>query len=579
MEMMNIEMSACIKRCLIAALAVIIGNASVFAKDVKLGPGDRCEELKSNEHYVQLSPSIIEAEDSIAERYAIVPWPREFKPVSGELLIRPTVSWSAAEWYDFDRLGEAIKEIPKKVVRERSLPPEGYRLRVMQDGVEIVAADEAGEFYALTTLRQLVSSQETNSVAFSCCEISDYPAYRWRGVLVDEGRTFLGKEMMKKILDAMAMHKLNVLHWHLTEDQGWRIELKRHPEITRHGAMRSRSVGFGAHASWLPPKRSLEFLNINDECYGPFFYKQDDIRDILAYAKVRHITVVPEVELPGHVSALLSSHPELICNGKTAPKEPAVTWGVKSEVLCVGNPQTLELLEDIFAELCELFADAPFIHIGGDECPRDNWKDCPRCQALMKREGMKKEAELQTYITSKIVRFLEKKGRRAVGWDEILAGDVPVSTVGQVWRSSARAGAGTEFVSTEEAIKRGHDMVISPSSYCYFNMPQGLKHDSYPYYSPWKGHEITLEKAYEYNPMRGLSKEERKHVLGGEFTLWGETMYNIFDLEWKAWPRGCATAEVLWLGDAKPDFDDFKRRMKLHRLRLLDNHINCAPLD
>ena len=509
---------------------------------------------------------------------ALVPAAREFAAGEGVLSITSKVSYTEIDWYDFDRVGQCLAEVEKTVVRDKSLPPEGYRLHVGADSIAIASADDAGEFYAYQTLRQLATLTSSNSIAIPRCTARDWPAFRWRGLLIDEARHFLGKETVLKILDEMAMHKLNVLHWHLVDDQGWRVEIKRHPELVEYGSVRPCSVRFGTHASWKPPARAIEY-ELNKDRYGPFFHTQDDVREIVAYAKARHITVMPEIELPGHVRALLAAHPEFICEGATHGREPAVAWSVQKEVLCVGNDDAVRFLEDVLDEVCELFPDAPFIHIGGDECPRANWKKCRKCQARIASEGLVDESGLQAWITARMVRHIEKKGRRAVGWDEILAGDVPKSAVGMVWRSSPEGGAGTEYVSAAEAVGRGHDMVMAPNEYCYLNYMQGIEHDPYPYFSVWASSSvITLEKAYSFDPCAGIPAERRDHILGGQACVWGESTFNIFDFEWKAWPRGCAIAEALWLGDARPGFADFLERMKTHRVRLLDAHINSAPL-
>ena len=508
---------------------------------------------------------------------ALVPAPREFAAGDGAFSVTSKVSYSCVDWYDFDRVGQCLAEAKTQVSRDEALPPEGYRLAVAADGISISAADDAGEFYARQTLRQLTTMTGTNSASIPCCTVRDWPAFRWRGLLVDEARHFFGKEALCRIMDEMAMHKLNVLHWHLTDDQGWRIEIRRHPELVKYGAVRPRSVRFGTHASWKPPERAVGY-EFNADRYGPYSYTQDDVREILAYARARHITVVPEIELPGHVRALLAAHPEFVCEGATHGREPAVELGVQRDVLCVGNDDAVRFMEDVLDEVCELFPDAAFIHIGGDECPRENWKKCAKCHARMKAEGLADENGLQKWIVSRMVRHLEKKGRRALGWDEVLAGDVPKSTVGMAWRSSSKGGAGTAYVSAAEAVSRGHDMVMAPKTRCYLDKPQGLAHDPYPYNSPWKSNRpVTLEDAYGFDPCDGIDEGMRRHVLGGQICVWGESTFNIFDFEWKAWPRGCAIAEVLWLGDAKPGYADFLRRMKTHRLRLLDAHVNCAP--
>jgi len=507
---------------------------------------------------------------------ALVPAPRDFTAADGVYSVTSRVSYSATEWYDFDSVGACLAQARVTERTDRSLPAEGYRLVVGRDGVSIASADAAGAFYARQTLRQLVVASSTNAVDIRCCRVSDWPAYRWRGMLLDVARYFHPVDVVKKTLKLMAMHKLNVFHWHLTDDQGWRIELKRHPELTEYGAVRPRSVRFGTHQSWKPPARKMEQEFDNDR-YGPFFYSQDDVREILAYAKGLQITVVPEIELPGHAEALLAAHPELVCEGRSHSRSPAADWGVHRDVVCAGNDGALALYRDVFDEVCELFPDSPYVHIGGDECPDDNWKGCAKCQARMKREGIADAGGLHAWMVTQIVKHLSARGRRAVGWDEVFAGDVPASTVGMVWRTSSPDEAPKGSLSVLEAIRRGHDLVMAPNGYCYLCWMQEIPHDPYPYYHPWpNGTRISLEKAYSFDPCRGIPEDGRGHVIGGEACMWGESTATVFDLEWKTWPRACALAECLWLGEAKPGYEDFRRRMKEHRIRLMDMHVNCA---
>ena len=509
------------------------------------------------------------------EAVSLVPAVREFRRLDGCYALKVRRPTSAANFYDFDLAGCALDSAKFVRSEDPSLPESGYRLKVSAGGVEIAAPDDAGRFYALMTLRQLAEETGPDSVAIPCCEIRDWPAYRWRGMMIDEARHFLGKTAVKRVIDLMAAHKMNVLHWHLADDQGWRLELKRHPELVEYGAVRPQSVKLGTHARWLPPDGKLSF-EYDNEKYGPFFHSQEDVREILVYAKANHVTVVPEIELPGHVRALLAAHPEFSCKGDL-PRVPRVGWSIEDEVLCVGNDAALAFLEDVFDEVCEMFPDTKYIHIGGDECPRVRWKSCPKCQARMRAGGMKDESGLQAWVTSRFVKCLERKGRRAVGWDEILAGDVPKSAVGMTWRLSAKGGAGTAYVSAAEAAHRGHDMVMTPTDSCYLSRRQFESGDPFPYYSP-TGPLITLEKAYGFDPASGIPPEDRVHVLGGQASVWGESVFNVFDLEWKTWPRACAIAEVLWAGDRKPGYEDFMRRMKTHRRKLIGQGVNCAPL-
>lgn len=508
---------------------------------------------------------------------ALVPAPQEVQVGAGTCRVAITLPCSKRDWDDFDVKTACLDALKVMPTTDASLPPEGYRLKVTADGVEIAAADEAGAFYARQTLQQLTEQTASNAVSISCCEVRDWPRYRWRGLMIDEARRFLGKSAVKRVLDQMAHHKFNVLHWHLVDDQGWRIEIKRHPELVQYGAVRPCSVKMNAHPKWYQSKPDFTY-EFDTERYGPYFYTHEDIREILAYAKARQVTVVPEIELPGHVRALLAAHPECSCVGDL-PRIPRVKWSIEKDVICVGNDGALKLLEEIFDEVCELFPDTPYIHIGGDECPRVRWESCPKCQARIRAEGLKDESDLQSWITSHFVRYLEKKGRRAVGWDEILAGDVPQSTVGMTWRMSQKGGAGTHFVSAAEAVSRGHDMVMTPNAFCYLSKRQFASGDPYPYYGWSWDKPLTLEIVHSFDPLAGIPAEGRSHVIGGQACVWGESVFNSFDLEWKTWPRACAIAETLWRGETKPAYADFLGRMRVHRDRLIADHVNCAPLE
>lgn len=509
----------------------------------------------------------------------LVPGVREMTAGEGTYSLRAPMPCPWHDWADYDTVGMCLAKASCVETHDASLPPEGYRLKVSPEGVEIAASDAAGAFYAHATLKQLTTKVSTDAVEVACCEIRDWPQYRWRGLMIDEARHFLGKGVVKRILEQMALHKLNVLHWHLVDDQGWRLEIKSHPELVAYGSVRPRSVKMGAHAKWLPPEKKLSYEH-DTERYGPFFYTHEDVREILAYAKERHVTVVPEIELPGHMRALLAAHPEFSCKGDL-PRIPRVDWSIEKDVLCVGNDAAIRFLEEVLDEVCGLFPDTPYVHIGGDECPRERWESCPKCRARMKAQGLKDESGLQAWVTSHFVRYLEQKGRRAVGWDEILAGDVPQSTIGMTWRANAEGGAKTHYVSAAEAVARGHDMVMTPNAHCYLSCPQFGKGDPFPYYSViTEPHRIlTLEKAYSFDPVAGIPAHGRVHVIGGQACVWGESVFNVFDFEWKAWPRACAISEVLWLGNAKPGYADFLKRMKEHRSRLVAQGVNCAPLE
>lgn len=497
-------------------------------------------------------------------------------PGTGAYEVTVPVVCPKYDWWDCDYRERCLAAAKITHVTDASLPQEGYGLKVAQDGIEISSSDEAGRFHALQTLRQMSELVSTNRLSVPCCTIRDWPVFRWRGLQLDVVRHFFSKTDIKRLMDTMAEYKLNVFHWHLTDDQGWRLDLKSHPELVEYGAVRPCSVRYGTHARWLPPAKNRE-QEFDADRYGPFFYTREDVQEIVDYARKLHIAVVPEIEMPGHVRAFLAAHPECSCRGSELPRIPCCGWVIEDDVLCAGNDESIRIFEEIFDEVCGMFPDAPYIHIGGDECPRRRWKDCPKCQARIREIGAKDESGLQAWITARLVRHLEAKGRRVIGWDELLAGDVPNTTVGMSWRISAKGGSGTTFVSAAEAAARGHDIVLTPMAYCYFDVHQGIESDPNPYLAPWMD-PVTLEKVYSFDPLSGIAESDRGHVLGAQANLWSEATHNITQLEWKAWPRACALSEVLWCGDLKPGFDDFRRRMETRRRDLLSRQVNCAPV-
>ena len=457
-------------------------------------------------------------------------------------------------------VGEGVVE-KAAIVRttDKAIPAEGYRLKVSADGVTIASSDEAGAFYAEQTLRQLRGPKgELPQV-----EIEDAPRYGWRGVLLDDCRHFFGKETVKGVLELMAQHKLNVLHWHLTEDQAWRLDIPGYPELVKYGAVRPASVSHGSRK------------DENGVKYGPYFYTEQDVREILAFAAERHIKVIPEIELPGHVYAALAAYPELACFPQhLAKRTPRTQWGIEKDVLCVGNDKAVKFMEDVLDYVCKLFP-SDIVDIGGDECPSVMWKECPKCQARIKAEGMKDEHDLQPWMTRHFVEFLAKRGKRALGWDEYLLGQgIPKTAIGMSWRIG-KQGAGHDWLSPADIVQRGHDLVMTPNKYCYLDYSQGLKDDPYQYI----GGNVTLEIAYSFDPCAGIPEELRSHVLGGQGNNWAEYTWNEYDLAWKMWPRMCALAEVFWTGESRPTFADFRERMQTHRKRLIAQHVNCAPVE
>jgi len=393
---------------------------------------------------------------------------------------------------------------------DAALSAEGYRLRVTPEGVRLTSSSAAGRFYAERTLAQL----QKDGVS-PCVDIEDGPAYPWRGVLIDESRHFLGKETVKRLVDLMSDYRFNRLHWHLTDDQGWRLEVPGLPELVQYGSLRAESPKRGAKLEKLGDFQYRS--ERNGQPYGPYFYRRADIEEIVDYAAARHVTVVPEIELPGHSRGAVAAYPELTCFPERVTERLAQSdWGISTEVLCVGNDETLRFLEKVLDYVCEVFP-SPVVHIGGDECPRVAWERCPKCRARMKAEGLKTAGELQAWITRKMADHLARKGRRIMGWDEFLNGDVPANAIGQSWRTQASEGAGTEHVSAAMGAERGFDMVMSPHTECYYSYSPEVTDDPFQY----SGYaSLPLARAYRFDPMTGVSAAARAHVLGAEACCW-----------------------------------------------------------
>ena len=370
--------------------------------------------------------------------------------------------------------------------------------------------------------------------------------------LLDVSRHFCPIEFVKKLVDVMAMHKLNTLHLHLVDDQGWRLEIRKYPRLTEVGSIREES-----------PKKNDR--NHGDGTpYGPFFYTQDQIRDLVAYAEKKHITVLPEIEMPGHMLAALAAYPEFSCRG--GPFKPRMRWGVEADILCVGNQKSLGFVEDILSEVLELFPSR-FIHIGGDEAPRDRWRTCPKCQALLKKEGLKNEAQLQTWLNHYVEDFLTSKGRRLIGWDEILEGGLTPRAAVMSWRGMDGGLA---------AAKAGHDVVMCPTSHCYFWDGQAFGPDE----PESCGAITTLSKVYTFEPVPpSLPAEMRPHVLGTQGNLWAEYLHSPQIVEYFAFPREAAVAEIAWSPTGSRDFENFHARLKKHLKRLDQIPVNYRKLD
>jgi hexosaminidase len=383
-----------------------------------------------------------------------------------------------------------------------------------------------------------------------CVQIEDQPRFKWRGLLLDVARHFFTKQEVKQLLDEMAMQKINTLQMHLTDDQGWRIEIKKYPRLTEIGAWR-KDAGFG-----LDPKASMTYGP--DGRYGGY-YTQDDIREIVAYARGRHITVVPEIEMPGHASAALSAFPELSCNG--GPYTPNAQGGVFAGVYCAGKDETFEFLQNVLVEVRQLFPCA-YIHIGGDEVRKDNWKKCPRCQARIKQEGLKSEHELQSYFIRRIEKSINAQGRTLIGWSEIREGGLAQNAVVMDWIGGA-----------VEAASAGHDVIMSPTGYCYLDYYQSTNHVTEP---KAIGGYLPLSKVYAFEPLPAkLDPQYRSHILGAQGNLWTEYIPNFKQAQYMVFPRLSALAEVTWSAQAARNWEDFTRRLQTQFQRFDQLGVNC----
>jgi hexosaminidase len=406
----------------------------------------------------------------------------------------------------------------------KHLGDEGYRLKIEPRAIEISAPKPAGLFYGIQSLRQLATGART----IPCAEIEDRPRFGWRGMLLDCCRHFMTVDLVKRYIDLLAYHKMNVFHWHLTEDQGWRLEIKRYPRLTEIGAWRTQN---------------------GKRCGG--FYTQDEVRDVVAYAASRFVTIVPEIEMPGHSVAALAAYPELSCTG--VPIAVENHWGIFNDVMCPGKDSTFEFVQNVLDEVIALFPST-YIHIGGDECPKYYWKTCPFCQARIKAEGLKDENELQGYFTRRVEKYVLSKGRRIIGWDEILEGGVSATAVVQSWRGMAGALA---------AAKQGNAVISSPIDTTYFNCPQAPEEARLGY--PWVN---TLEEAHSFDPVPpGLTPRQASLIMGGECCLWSEYIQE-FELDSLVFPRLCAFAESVWSPAKASTFADFSARLDGHLPRL-----------
>lgn len=420
-----------------------------------------------------------------------------------------------------------------------TLGDEGYRLVVDENGIEASAQREAGVFYAAQTIYQLVPTNRSDeevlaSAEIPAVEISDKPRFGWRGLMLDVGRYFYSVDFIKEYIDNIAMHKMNTFHWHLTEDHGWRIEIKKYPKLTEVGAWRQGTQFSRFHE------------DINRNAHGGY-YTQEQIREIVKYAQDRYVTIIPEIEMPGHATAALVAYPELSCTGGpfTIPEH----WGIQKEIFCAGNEQTFEFLEGVLTEVIDLFP-SPIIHIGGDEAPKDRWEVCPKCQKRIQEENLKDEHELQSYFITRIEKFVNSKGKKIIGWDEILEGGLAPNAMVMSWRGEKGGIA---------AAKLKHDVIMTPNTYAYLDYYQG-EHDFEP--RAIAGF-LPLEKVYSYEPHHeSFTDEEAAYIKGVQGNVWAEYIHTPEKVQYFAFPRAAALAEIAWSPASKKDWTSFKRRIE-----------------
>lgn len=449
-------------------------------------------------------------------------------------------------------------DIQFSLINNPDLGNEGYHLKVEKRQITIEANQPAGIFYGVQTLLQMLpkeirSQQVQHDVewAIAGADITDKPQFPWRGLMLDVSRHWFTKEEVMRFIDELAEYKMNVFHWHLTDDQGWRIEIKSLPNLTAKGAWRAKRVG-----QWWQrePQQPDE-----EATYGGY-YTQEDIKDVLAYAKQRYVRVIPEIDVPGHSLATLVAYPELAC--MKAPKYVNVGnkfYGEDENTLCAGKEETFEFLDKVFTEVAALFPDE-YIHVGGDECFKGFWHKCPRCQARMKAENLKDENELQSYVIHRLESILKAKGKKLIGWDEILEGGLAPDATVMSWRGM-EGGI--------KAAKANHHVIMTPTQHCYLDLWQGE-----PSVEPDTYSMCRLSDSYRFNPVPDSVPAEM--VLGGQGNLWSESVPTFRHAEYMTWPRGWALAEVLWSGPAKTDWDEFWPRVEKHFKRADVAGINYA---
>ncbi len=440
-------------------------------------------------------------------------------------------------------------------LNDSTLADEEYSISITKANCTVRASSYNGFLYAIQTLKQLTSvsifgenPDPAEKFLFPCVRIQDRPRFGYRGMHLDCSRHFFSVEEVKRYLDIMALYKLNRFHWHLTDDQGWRVEIKKYPKLTEVGAFRNGTV---IKKDW----------DSNDGIRYGGYYTQEQMKDIVAYAAKLGIVVIPEIDLPGHMMGALAGYPELGCTG--GPYEVWTRWGISDQVLCPGKEGMFTFLEDVFTELMDIFP-SEYIHIGGDECPKSEWEKCPACQARIKELGIKADGQhtaeqfLQSYVTSRVQKFLGDHGRKIIGWDEILEGELGEGATVMSWRGT---------IGGVKASSMGFDVIMTPNTYCYFDYYQSQDLDKEPF---GIGGDLPWEKVYGYEPLEGLDGEQRKHILGVQANLWTEYVATPEHLEYMLLPRMSALSEVQWCKPENKNPERFKTAMEAESFKIFD---------
>lgn len=496
-----------------------------------------------------------------------IPQPVSVSPKTGHFSLHkkiglqtdPAFEVSAAFLREFLSASPSIELVKGKditIVKDEAQPEEGYTLEVSGGGIRLSAKTDRGAFYGIQTLRQLLppdfenGSFDGRTLNIPYVSISDEPRFAYRGMHLDVGRHFFPVDFIKKYIDALAMLKMNTFHWHLTEDQGWRIEIKKYPKLQEVAAFRPETLV--GHYSDQPHK-------FDGKPYGGY-YTQEEVKEVVAYAAGRAITIIPEIEMPGHARAAVAAYPELGCSGEQI--EVATLWGVFEEIYC-SKDETFDFLEDVLDEVLELFP-GEYIHIGGDEAPKASWESCAACQRRIREEGLADEHELQSYFITRIEKYLNSKGRQIIGWDEILEGGLAPNATVMSWRGISGA---------IEAAKQGHEVVMTPTSHCYFDYYQS-ENEGEPLAI---GGYLPLEKVYSFDPVPAeLTETEANYVLGAQGNIWTEYLKDARQVEYMAFPRILAMSEVNWSAPKQKDYPAFVKGVEHFHARMDALSINYA---